>query len=705
MLTCLLRHLPTRRHVVAASAWLAGTLLLIPASSFAQSSPGTFSVAQATYAVTQGTGSVQVIVTRAGGTSGAVGVNYGTMNGSAIAGADYIQSVGSLAWGAGDATTRTISIPLPATASYSGTKTFAVVLSSPTQHAALGTQSAATVSITGSGSTAVGVLSLAQPSYTTPQTTGSVQVVITRTGGTAAAVSVNYGTANGSAVAGVNYTPCFGMLAWGAGDSSSRTVTIPLLSAASYSGAKNFNIVLSAPGEGAILGAQSATAVWIQGTSSVGAGAFTLSQPTYVASPGPGSVQLSIQRTGGTSSAVSVNYATVNGSALANSDYTASIGELAWASGDGSSRTVTIPLLGTAPYSGAKNFVFVLSSPGEGAALGAQSASIVSIGGNSQSAGSVSGVVVTGQTASSISLSWNVAAPGANPISYYQIYRNGAFYATTGSTAYTDYGAIGATNGAFTGPATIYSYAVAAVDTAGNVGPLSTQSTFNVYYGGSMNWGGDYSYSASPNYYDTAGIPESGAYDIAVSVTGSYGGFQPYAGHTVPQWDLEAGSFAYLSMDLKPSANSQTWRLSMVSRLPQGDVFPWAGVNINNYGPTPVPGVWATYKVPLSALSVGKTSFQGSISGTTLTVNSINSGVGVDAGGFLTGPGVAPGTAIVGFNAQGGGPGTYTITPAQNVGYTTLTEQRTAVYKFDLIDETGASNNHYYIDNVKFTAQ
>jgi hypothetical protein len=187
-------------------------------------------------------------------------------------------------------------------------------------------------------------------------------------------------------------------------------------------------------------------------------------------------------------------------------------------------------------------------------------------------------------------------------------------------------------------------------------------------------------------------------------VNESYGGFQPYAGNVVPLWDLEIGSFGYITMDLKPTINNQTWRLEMISRLPPGDVYPWADVEVNSYGPAPVAGKWATYKIPLSDMSIGKTSFQGSISGTTLTVTNVNSGVGVDAGGFISGSGVKPGTYILGHNANGG-PGTYTISPSQNVASTSMTEQRTGLYKFNLQDSSGASNNVFYMDNVRFTAE
>jgi len=311
---------------------------------------------------------------------------------------------------------------------------------------------------------------------------------------------------------------------------------------------------------------------------------------------------------------------------------------------------------------------------------------------------------MTKQGSNSISLSWGAATPGANSIASYNIYRNGSWYANATSTSYTDDGASNATNGNYNAAATIYSYKVSAVDSQGQEGPQTSQSVFDVYTNGVYSWAGDYSYSASANYWDSSGNPESGAYDIQVTINSAYGGFQPYSGNVVPQWDLEVGSFGYLSIDLKPTIGRQSWQLSVISRLPPGDVYPWAAVNIGDYGPAPVPGKWATYKIPLSALSIGKTYFQGSISGDTLTVTSVNGGVGVDAGGFISGPGVRAGTYIVGHSANGG-PGTYRISPSQYVSSTSMTEQRTAVYKLDISDQSGAGWNHFYIDNMKFLAE
>jgi hypothetical protein len=336
-----------------------------------------------------------------------------------------------------------------------------------------------------------------------------------------------------------------------------------------------------------------------------------------------------------------------------------------------------------------------------------------------------SDLLMTDQTPNSISLTWKAPAPGSSPVSYYKIYRNGIPYATVKSTSFKDRGANNATSrikidGTSSGqptvaaPNTVYAYAISAVDTAGKEGPQQSDVTFWVYHRGTFNWMGDFSYPGGGikiDYADKAGAPQLGPVDISVSSTAAHAGFQPYAGNKTTVWDMEGGAFGYLSMDLKPTAEGQDWSLFIFSRIPPGDSAPWSSATLSKYGPAPVAGQWATYKIPLSVLTIGFTNFTGSISGTTLTVTSVSSGVGLDAGGFITGPGISAGTYITGFGKPGGGAGTYTIagpgiSASTSIPSTDMVEQRTGIYKFGLVDRNvnNINNNRFYIDNIKFSA-
>lgn len=87
---------------------------------------------------------------------------------------------------------------------------------------------------------------------------GPVLVTVTRTGGdTSGRASVAYGTANGTAAAGVRYAHASGTLQFASGETS-KTVSIALLDAAGIEGNQWFTLTLSNP-DGGVLGAATAT--------------------------------------------------------------------------------------------------------------------------------------------------------------------------------------------------------------------------------------------------------------------------------------------------------------------------------------------------------------------------------------------------------------------------------------------------------------
>ena len=61
---------------------------------------------------------------------------------------------------------------------------------------------------------------------------------------------------------------------------------------------------------------------------------------------------MTVNRTGGSSGAVSVSYATADGTAVASSDYSATSGTLQWADGDASSQSFAVPISNAVPFSG-----------------------------------------------------------------------------------------------------------------------------------------------------------------------------------------------------------------------------------------------------------------------------------------------------------------------------------------------------------------
>lgn len=110
-------------------------------------------------------------------------------------------------------------------------------------------------------------------------------------------------------------------------------------------------------------------------------GTLSLSATAYPASEGAPFVTITVNRTGGSDGAVSVNYTTAPGTAAAGADYTTTAGTLNWADGDTAPKTFDVPILEDVIFEGSETFNVTLNTPGGGAALGT-SAAVVTIADN-----------------------------------------------------------------------------------------------------------------------------------------------------------------------------------------------------------------------------------------------------------------------------------------------------------------------------------
>jgi uncharacterized delta-60 repeat protein len=89
---------------------------------------------------------------------------------------------------------------------------------------------------------------------------------------------------------------------------------------------------------------------------------LVFSQPAYDVDELAGTLSVTVQRENSSDGAVSVNYTTSNGTALAGSDYTTTANTLTWANGDATPRTIVIPILNDPAVEGAETFSVVFSA-------------------------------------------------------------------------------------------------------------------------------------------------------------------------------------------------------------------------------------------------------------------------------------------------------------------------------------------------------
>jgi CSLREA domain-containing protein len=94
---------------------------------------------------------------------------------------------------------------------------------------------------------------------------------------------------------------------------------------------------------------------------------------------GTHNVTVTVQRTGASSGAVSVHYATSDGTATAGSDYTATSGDLNWADGDAADKTFNVTVNGDTTVEPHETINLTLSAPTGGAALGTPNTATVTI--------------------------------------------------------------------------------------------------------------------------------------------------------------------------------------------------------------------------------------------------------------------------------------------------------------------------------------
>lgn len=341
-------------------------------------------MATAAQTVSEDAGTAQVMVTRAGSSTGAVSVNYNTANGTALAGQHFQAASGTLFWSDGDVAPKPINITIIDNPQVNAARTFSVTLSGATGATLSPTATSTTVTIADNDNT----LQLSAATLAVTEGQPSATLTVTRLGGAGSAASVQWRTVNGTAVSGGDFgspgTPAAvtGVLNWAAGDTTPKTISIPLLEDNVVEAPETFVVELFSPsGTGANLGALTSATVTITDNDS----GVVFSAPNYVVAEGGTSVTVTVNRIGPPTLAASISWTTANGSAVAGQDFGTAgsalqrSGTLAWAAGTGGAKTIVIPILSDTLAEGTESFSVVLSNPSAGLVIGGSSTAQVTI--------------------------------------------------------------------------------------------------------------------------------------------------------------------------------------------------------------------------------------------------------------------------------------------------------------------------------------
>jgi Calx-beta domain len=323
-----------------------------------------------------------ITVNRAGATNIPASVNYSTSDGTAtVAGSDYTAATGTVNFAAGE-TTKTFDVSVSNDGASEANETVNLTLTS-----GVTTVDTSLLSIVDNDNPKTSV-QLSSPTSNVNEADGSATLTVTLSHAVDADVTVDYATADGTAVAGFDYTDTHGTLTFtgnvnnggpGTGQTS-KTIQIPISQDPDAEDPETLTLALSnvLPGASSILGAPTTATVTIADDDP--AGMIDFESLHYDVNETDGQASVTVQRLGGVGGAVSVDYETSDGSATAGSDYATRSGTLNWAPGDGADKTFTVPVTWDGRAEGTESISLALTNPGGGSDLGPTSAAVVRIG-------------------------------------------------------------------------------------------------------------------------------------------------------------------------------------------------------------------------------------------------------------------------------------------------------------------------------------
>jgi subtilisin family serine protease len=207
-------------------------------------------LSKSNYTVAERSGEVKITVKRTGEKVGAFTVDFATSDGTATAGQDYTTTTATLTFASGQSKL-TFTIPIINDTLSEVAETVNITLSNPTGGAALGSPSVAVLTIKNDDK--AGKLSFKSGSYQVNEVAGMATITVSRSGGQAGGVTVDYSTSDGTATSDLDYKSTFGTLTFAAGETS-RTFTVSVVNDGLVEGKETINLLLSNPTGGATLG-------------------------------------------------------------------------------------------------------------------------------------------------------------------------------------------------------------------------------------------------------------------------------------------------------------------------------------------------------------------------------------------------------------------------------------------------------------------
>ena len=233
-----------------------------------------------------------------------------------------------------------------------------------------------------------GTVQFSAPTYLVLENVATKTITVTRVGGTEGVLTVDYAITGGSAInGGVDYTGATSLtLTFADGDATPQDIVITINDDTVFEPLNETvnlaltNVTVDAAAAPGALGAQNTAVLTIddyeEGTLSFSAPTFTYNEDT-----GDGTFEITVTRIDGTDGAVGVTYSVTDGMAHLGTDYTApaTANPIAFANGDGATKTIVIPILQELKNEGNETINLGLSAITGGALAGANMTAVGNI--------------------------------------------------------------------------------------------------------------------------------------------------------------------------------------------------------------------------------------------------------------------------------------------------------------------------------------
>ena len=330
-----------------------------------------FNFVNATNYVSETNAYASIFVQCLGNPTVPVSVKYATTNSTAtnaaIAGVNYTAVSGTLKFAVGE-TVQAILVPLIDDPKVTGDLTFGINLSLVTTNS-INTLLAAPSNTVVVLQDADAGLSFTNPVASDLKNAGSLVVAVVCSNPNAEPALVNsnsvplsvlYSTADGTALAGLDYTATSGMLVFTNGIAT-NTFTVPIINNSLVMGDRTFTVSLSSPTPpGQLLPPSTQTVTIIDNNAGL-----SFSSPTYTVLKTGVAATITVLRTDNTNAVSSVNFATINGTAVAGLDYIATNGTFVFTNGQ-TSQTFSVTVINNTVVQPDKTVLLQLSDPVNG---------------------------------------------------------------------------------------------------------------------------------------------------------------------------------------------------------------------------------------------------------------------------------------------------------------------------------------------------